>query len=44
MAVIEAKGKAVTDNIATLKKGDLADRAPEPLTGTGWLPTMLRAT
>ena len=24
--------KAATDNIATLKKGDMADRAPEPLT------------
>ena len=33
MALIEAKGgKAATDNIATLKKGDMADRAPEPLT------------
>jgi hypothetical protein len=48
-AVIEAKGKAATDNIATLKKGYMADRAAEPLTGTGtgtgtgWLPAMLRA-
>ena len=38
MAVIEAKGKAATDNIATLKKGDMADRAPETLTGTGCFP------
>jgi hypothetical protein len=41
-AVIEAKGKAA-DNIATLKKGDMADRAAELVTGTGWLPAMLRA-
>jgi ParB family chromosome partitioning protein len=40
---IEAKGKAATDNIATLKKGDMADRAAELITGTGWLPSMLRA-
>ena len=42
-AVIEAKGKATTDNIATLKKGDMADRAAELVTGTGLLPAMLRA-
>jgi ParB family transcriptional regulator, chromosome partitioning protein len=42
-AVIEAKGKAATDNIATLKKGDMAGRAAELVTGTGWLPAMLRA-
>ena len=42
-AVTEAKGKAAADNIATLKKGDMAERAAELLTGTGWLPAMLRA-
>jgi hypothetical protein len=42
-AVIEAKGKAAADNIATLKKGDMADRAAELVTGTGLLPAMLRA-
>ena len=41
-AVTEAKGKAAADNIATLKKGDMAGRAAELLTGTGWLPAMLR--
>jgi ParB family transcriptional regulator, chromosome partitioning protein len=42
-AVTEAKGKAAADNIATLKKPDMADRAAELLAGTGWLPAMLRA-
>ena len=42
-AVTEAKGKAAADNIATLKKGDMAERAAELLTGTHWLPAMLRA-
>ena len=42
-AVTEAKGKAAADNIAALKKGEMADRAAELLTGTGWLPAMLRA-
>ncbi len=42
-AVTEAKGKAAAENIATLKKGDMAERAAELLTGTGWLPAMLRA-
>ena len=42
-AVTEAKGKAAADNIATLKKGDMATHAAELLTGTGWLPAMLRA-
>ena len=41
-AVTEAKGKAAADNIAALKKGDMADRAAELLAGTGWLPAMLR--
>jgi hypothetical protein len=38
-----SKGKAAADNIAALKKGDIADRAAELLAGTGWLPAMLRA-
>jgi ParB family transcriptional regulator, chromosome partitioning protein len=42
-AVTEAKGKAAADNIATLKKGDMATHAAELLNGTGWLPAMLRA-
>jgi ParB family chromosome partitioning protein len=42
-AVTEAKGKAAADNIATLKKGDMATHAAELLAGTGWLPAMLRA-
>jgi ParB family chromosome partitioning protein len=42
-AVTEAKGKAAADNIAAMKKGDMADRAADLLTGTGWLPAMLRA-
>ena len=42
-AVTEAKGKAAADNIATLKKGNMAERAAELLNGTGWLPAMLRA-
>jgi ParB family chromosome partitioning protein len=41
-AVTEAKGKAAADNLAALKKGDMADRAAELLSGTGWLPAMLR--
>jgi ParB family chromosome partitioning protein len=42
-AVTEAKGAAAAENIAALKKGDMAARAAELLTGTGWLPIMLRA-
>jgi ParB family chromosome partitioning protein len=42
-AVTEAKGKAAAENIATLKKGDMATHAAELLHGTGWLPAMLRA-
>jgi hypothetical protein len=42
-AVTEVKGKAAADNIAALKKGDMADHAAELLAGTGWLPAMLRA-
>jgi ParB family transcriptional regulator, chromosome partitioning protein len=42
-AVTQAKGKAAADNIAALKKGDMADHAARLLAGTGWLPAMLRA-
>jgi ParB family chromosome partitioning protein len=42
-AVTEGAGRAAADNIATLKKSDMADRAAELLTGTGWLPALLRA-
>ena len=42
-AVTEGQGPAAADNIAALKKGEMADRAAELLTGTGWLPAMLRA-
>jgi len=41
-AVSEAKG-AAAENLAALKKGDMAARAAERLTCTGWLPAMLRA-
>jgi ParB family transcriptional regulator, chromosome partitioning protein len=41
-AVTEAKSKAAADNLVALKKGDMADRAAELLSGTGWLPAMLR--
>jgi ParB family transcriptional regulator, chromosome partitioning protein len=42
-AVTDAKGKAAADNIASMKKGDMADRAAELLAGTGWLPAMPQA-
>ena len=42
-AVTEGKGTAAADNIATLKKEEMADRAAGLLTGTGWLPALLRA-
>jgi len=42
-AVTEGKGTAAADNIAKLKKDEMADRAAGLLTGTGWLPPMLRA-
>jgi ParB family transcriptional regulator, chromosome partitioning protein len=37
-AVTEAKGNAAADNIATLKKGDMPERAAELLTGTAGFP------
>ncbi len=42
-AVTEGKGTAAAENIANLKKGEMADRAAGLLTGTGRLPAMLRA-
>ena len=42
-AVTEAKGAAAADKLAALKKGDMAARATALLTGTGWLPALLRA-
>ena len=33
----------IAENLAALKKGDMAERAAELLTGTGWPPAMLRA-
>lgn len=42
-AVTEAKGAAAADNIAALKKGEMAAHAATLLTGTGWLPALLRA-
>jgi ParB family transcriptional regulator, chromosome partitioning protein len=42
-AVTEGKGAAAADNIAKLKKDEMASRAAALLTGTGWLPAMLRA-
>jgi ParB family chromosome partitioning protein len=41
--ICEAVTEAKADNLAALKKGDMADRAAKLLTGTGWLPAMLRA-
>lgn len=42
-AVADGKSGASADNIATLKKGEMAVKAAELLTGTGWLPAILRA-
>ena len=42
-AVTDAKGANAAENIATLKKDEMAERAADLLTGTGWLPPMLRA-
>jgi len=41
--VSEAKGANAAENIAALKKGEMAERAADLLTGTNWLPPMLRA-
>jgi ParB family chromosome partitioning protein len=42
-AVTEARSKQTADNLAKLKKDVLAQRAEEKLTGTGWLPSVLRS-
>ncbi len=41
-AVIEAKGQHAADQIAHLKKGDMAAQAETLLADTGWLPEPLR--
>jgi ParB family chromosome partitioning protein len=42
-AVTEAKGANAAENLIALKKAEMAERAADLLTGTGWLPPMLRA-
>jgi ParB family chromosome partitioning protein len=42
-AVADGKSGPSADTIATLKKGEMATKAAALLTGTGWLPAMLRA-
>jgi hypothetical protein len=34
----EAKGANAAENLAALKKGEMAERAADLLTGAGWLP------
>lgn len=41
-AVREAKGETAAQLIEHLKKGEMAERAQELLTGSGWLPEPLR--
>jgi ParB family chromosome partitioning protein len=41
--VTEGKSAKAAENIAALKKGDMAARAAELLAETSWLPAMLRA-
>jgi ParB family transcriptional regulator, chromosome partitioning protein len=41
-AVTEACSKQTAENLVKLKKDALAKRAEEKLTGTGWLPSVLR--
>lgn len=41
-AVTEAVSPQAANNIAGLKKGDMAERAEALLAGTGWLPALLR--
>ena len=38
----EGQSKSAADNIAPLKKDEMADKAVELLTGTGWIPSMFR--
>jgi ParB family chromosome partitioning protein len=42
-AVSEGKSGAAADDIAALKKGDMAAKAVELLSGSGWLPALLKA-
>ena len=42
-AVTEAKDDKAAAALTALKKGEMAAKASELLTGTGWLPAMLRA-
>jgi ParB family chromosome partitioning protein len=41
-AVAEGCSPQTAENLVKLKKGDLALRAEQKLTGTGWLPVVLR--
>jgi ParB family chromosome partitioning protein len=41
-AVREATGETASQLIEQLKKGEMAERAQELLTGSGWLPEPLR--
>ena len=41
-AVTEGRSAEAADNIAKLKKAEMAERAEALLTGTGWLPPLLR--
>jgi ParB family chromosome partitioning protein len=41
--VTEGKGASAAGNIAAMKKGEMAECAAALLTGSGWLPPMLRA-
>jgi hypothetical protein len=41
-AVLETRGEQAAQAIASPKKGEMAEKAEELLTGTGWLPEPLR--
>lgn len=42
-AVTEGVSREAAENLAALKKDALADHAEKRLSGTGWLPALLRA-
>ena len=42
-AVNEGAGKEAAENLAKLKKDELAKEAEKRLKGSGWLPAILRA-
>jgi ParB family transcriptional regulator, chromosome partitioning protein len=42
-AVTEGASAQAAENLAAMKKADMADHAARLLAGTGWLPAMLRA-